>query len=101
MFMARNVTIAALLALGSMTAACTGAGGNVASASDNRSVGSVHQPVVQRTDYVMDVTADERMSVGERQRLTAWLPESPPNTASSSARARRSPPATSRRARCA
>lgn len=71
--MARNVTIAALLAVGSLTAACNGAGGQVASASENRSVDSVNQPVVQRTDYVMDVAADERMSVGERQRLIAWF----------------------------
>jgi pilus assembly protein CpaD len=71
--MARIVTIAALLAVGSFTAACTGAGGPVASASENRGLTSVNQPIVERTDYVMEVVADERLSVAERQRLTAWF----------------------------
>lgn len=41
----------------------------------NRSVDSVNQPVVQRTDYVFDVTADGAgmLSAGEQARLLDWF----------------------------
>lgn len=40
----------------------------------NRSVDSVHQPVVSRTDYVFDMSAGpDGLAVGERERLNGWL----------------------------
>jgi pilus assembly protein CpaD len=43
-------------------------------AADNRGVESVHQPVVARTDYSLDVqTAPSGLAPGEGQRLTGWL----------------------------
>lgn len=41
----------------------------------NRSLESVHQPVVQRTDYVFDVTpnGDGGLSEGEQARLLDWF----------------------------
>ncbi len=41
----------------------------------NRGVESVHQPVVQRTDYAMDVTTGYAgaLAPGERERLDAWF----------------------------
>jgi pilus assembly protein CpaD len=40
----------------------------------NRSVESVHQPVVSRTDYVFDMSAGpDGLAVGERERLNGWL----------------------------
>lgn len=59
------VLIAALLpalAIG----ACTG--------TENRSLESVHQPVVARTDYVFDVdTSGSALAPGEAQRLAGWM----------------------------
>lgn len=40
----------------------------------NRGMESVHQPVVQRTDYVIDVNASgDRLAPGERERLDGWF----------------------------
>lgn len=40
----------------------------------NRGMESLHQPVVQRTDYVIDVTAaGDRLAPGERERLDGWF----------------------------
>jgi len=39
----------------------------------NPSVYSVHQPVVQRTDYVLDVAAPGGLAPSEAARLQAWL----------------------------
>ncbi|MBA2918181.1 hypothetical protein GON01_04250 [Sphingomonas sp. MAH-20] len=40
----------------------------------NRGVESVHQPVVQRTDYVIDLaSAGDRLAQGERERLEGWF----------------------------
>ena len=40
----------------------------------NRGVESVHQPVVQRTDYAIDVATDAgRLRSGESQRLGGWM----------------------------
>ncbi|HEX8401221.1 MAG TPA: CpaD family pilus assembly lipoprotein, partial [Allosphingosinicella sp.] len=42
--------------------------------TQNRGLESVHQPVVSRSDYALDlVTARGGLAVGERQRLTGWL----------------------------
>jgi pilus assembly protein CpaD len=40
----------------------------------NRGMESVHQPVVQRTDYVIDLAAaGDRLAPGERDRLDGWF----------------------------
>lgn len=40
----------------------------------NRGMESVHQPVVQRTDYVIDVNASgDRLAPSERERLDGWF----------------------------
>ena len=40
----------------------------------NRGMESVHQPVVQRTDYVIDLASSgDRLAPGERDRLEGWF----------------------------
>jgi pilus assembly protein CpaD len=40
----------------------------------NRGLESVHQPVVQRTDYVIDLASSgDRLAPGERDRLDGWF----------------------------
>ena len=40
----------------------------------NRGMESVHQPVVQRSDYVIDLNAEgDRLAPGERARLEGWF----------------------------
>lgn len=71
--MARTLKFAALLALSGAVAACSPAGSDVASVS-NRSVDSVNQPVVQRTDYVLDLTAGNgSLPASEQARLADWF----------------------------
>lgn len=42
--------------------------------TSNRGMESVHQPVVQRTDYVIDLAASgDRLAAGERDRLDGWF----------------------------
>src|SRR3546814_4813715 len=43
--------------------------------AENRSMDSVHQPVVSRTDYVFDVrpNASGELSSGEMERLDGWF----------------------------
>src|SRR3546814_10136915 len=43
--------------------------------AENRSMDSVHQPVVSRTDYVFDVrpNASGELSSGEMERLAGWF----------------------------
>ncbi len=42
--------------------------------TSNRGMESVHQPVVQRTDYVMDlVSAGSGLAAGEQERLEGWF----------------------------
>jgi pilus assembly protein CpaD len=66
-------SLAALLAVGAALSACNAGGGDVASAS-NRSLDSVNQPVVQRTDYVLDLPAQSGgLSPAEAGRLDAWF----------------------------
>ncbi len=40
---------------------------------DNRSVESVHQPVVQRTDYTLDIAVSDGLSEAEAKQVSAWL----------------------------
>lgn len=71
--MVRFKNTAALLALG-LTAACgiDTHNGPVTQLS-NPTLTSVNQPVVQRTDYVLDLTAGGGIPEGERARLDAWF----------------------------
>ena len=60
----------AALALAFATGALAGAH----AATVNRSMESVHQPVVSRTDYVIDVQASPNgLAPGEADRLTGWF----------------------------
>lgn len=62
-------TILTATGLGLMLAAC-GPSGTV-----NRQMESVHQPVVQRTDYAIDLAAGpiDGLASGERERLEGWF----------------------------
>ena len=61
----RTAAAALALALGVGLAGC---------ASKNRSLDSVHQPVVQRTNYTLDVNAGPGgLSVPEQRRLADWF----------------------------
>jgi pilus assembly protein CpaD len=67
--MARTRNIAALLVLGATVAAC--GGGTIPA---NRTLYSVNQPVVQRTDYVLDLaTGPEGVPATEIARLHGWF----------------------------
>ncbi|SEM49710.1 pilus assembly protein CpaD [Sphingomonas gellani] len=45
-----------------------------ATGTQNRGLESFHQPVVSRSDYLLDLgTAGDRLATGEAQRLTGWL----------------------------
>jgi pilus assembly protein CpaD len=64
--MNRSVRSAALLALSLGVAACAG--------TENRGLESVHQPIVSRTDYALDVaTTSDGLGSGEAARLAGWL----------------------------
>ena len=74
--MSRTPTIAAIVALGLGVAGCstTPPPTNGLQARNNPSFYSVHQPVVQRTDFVFDVaTNGEGVSPAELARLDAWF----------------------------
>ncbi|WP_033919645.1 CpaD family pilus assembly lipoprotein [Sphingomonas sp. 37zxx] len=61
-----HLRLAAILLPAALLAGC---GGTL-----NRSVDSVHQPVVSRTDYVFDVqSSGQGLAEGERARLAGWL----------------------------
>lgn len=71
--MARLLTSAALLALGLSAGAC-GPVTNGLSPHYNPSISSVNQPVVQRTDYVLDVTSTAKgVPASEQDRLSDWF----------------------------
>jgi pilus assembly protein CpaD len=71
--MARTKSIAAILAIGVAVSALP-AGAKPRNGETNRSVNSIHQPVVQRTDFALDlVTQSDGLSAAERGRLHAWF----------------------------
>jgi pilus assembly protein CpaD len=54
--------------------ACASGPRGALTATNNPSLYSVHQPVVQRTDYVLDLDASgDTLSAAERARLTGWF----------------------------
>jgi pilus assembly protein CpaD len=70
MIMARTRNVAALLVLGATVAAC----GSATTAPPNRTLYSVNQPVVQRTDFVLDLaTGPEGVPETEVARLHGWF----------------------------
>jgi pilus assembly protein CpaD len=72
--MSRLIRIAAVSALGLTIAGCATGQPPALTARSNYSVYSVHQPVVEHTNYVFDVRVDgDRVSDAELGRLGAWL----------------------------
>lgn len=64
----RAVVTSTALILGLMLSGCSN------DSAQNRGLDSVHQPVVQRIDYVFDVgTSGERLAPGETTRLKGWF----------------------------
>lgn len=62
----RTLLIATGLAPALLVGACTG--------TSNRGLESVHQPVVSRTDYALDVaTGANGLAPGEERRLAGWM----------------------------
>jgi pilus assembly protein CpaD len=73
MIMSRIPTFAAILVVGLGAAACAPTNQEL-SAANNPSLYSVHQPVVQRTDFALDLpTQGDGLSASEQQRLDAWF----------------------------
>lgn len=69
----RHRTLAAAGALAALLAGCA-APNNALTAINNPSLYSVHQPVVERTDYVLDLaTSGAGLAAGERERLAGWF----------------------------
>ena len=64
---ASSKSLAALVAFGALAAF------PVQAAEINKSLNSVNQPVVQRSDYVLDLSAQNGLSPAERSRLDAWF----------------------------
>jgi pilus assembly protein CpaD len=62
----RSFLFATLVAPALLLGGCMG--------TENRGLESVHQPVVARSDYALDVaTAGGRLAPGERHRLAGWM----------------------------
>ncbi len=72
--MSRLIRIAAVSALGLTIAGCATGQPQTLNARSNYSVYSVHQPVVEHTNYVFDLRVDgDRVSEAELNRLGAWF----------------------------
>ena len=72
--MSRLIRIAAVSALGLSIAGCATQQPPTLTARTNYSVYSVHQPVVEHTNYVFDLRVDgDRVSDAELGRLAAWF----------------------------
>ena len=72
--MSRLIKIAAVSALGLAAAGCSTGQPAQLNARSNYSVYSVHQPVVEHTNYVFDLRVDgDRVSDSELNRLGAWF----------------------------
>ena len=71
--MSRIPTFAAVVALGLGAAACAPTNQEL-SATNNPSLYSVHQPIVERSDFALDLTTSgDGLSASEQQRLDAWF----------------------------
>lgn len=70
----RARTLAALLAAGTVLAGCQSSPNGPITAANNPSLYSVHQPVVERTDFVLDLDASgDALSPSEQARLLGWF----------------------------
>lgn len=73
--MARTTTFSALLVAGSLLAGCASTGTDTAGLeTPNRSVDSINQPVVQRTDFALDLGSQgDSLGSAEQARLAGWF----------------------------
>ena len=74
--MSRTKATVALLVATTALGACTSGGtyGGHNGVEPNRSIYSVNQPVVERTEYVIDLASSgSGLAAGERERLDAWF----------------------------
>lgn len=73
--MARIPSLAVIAGLSALAAGCTQPVATHAELTPtyNPSVYSVHQPVVQRTDYVLDLAGGNGLAPSEAARLQAWF----------------------------
>ena len=72
--MSRLIRIAAVSAIGLAMAGCSTGQPRTLNAASNYSVYSVHQPVVERNNYVFDLRVEgDRVSEAELNRLAAWF----------------------------
>jgi pilus assembly protein CpaD len=70
----RRVQLTATLLIATSLAGCASGPSGPVTARNNPSLYSVHQPVIQRNDYVLDLDASgDSLSVSEQARLAAWL----------------------------
>jgi len=70
----RARSLAATLLVGAALAGCTTNPSGPITAANNPSLYSVHQPVVERTDYVLDLDASgDHLSASEQARLIGWF----------------------------
>jgi pilus assembly protein CpaD len=70
----RTLTAVAALSLGFGLAGCVSPRTNELTAANNPSLYSVHQPVVERSDFVLDLATDNgRVSRAEIERLHGWF----------------------------
>ena len=73
--MARALPLLLLIAGSTLAAGCAQSAAQTPglTAAHNPSVYSVHQPVVQRTDFVLDLAAPDGLAPSEAARLQGWL----------------------------
>lgn len=72
--MSRIKTFASIALIAGTASACAAPAANELSATNNPSIYSVHQPVVERTDFVLDVQTDARgLPAAEADRLRGWF----------------------------
>lgn len=70
----RRAQLTATLLIAAGLAGCASGPSGPVTARNNPSLYSVHQPVIQRNDYVLDLDASgDTLSVSEQARLAAWL----------------------------
>jgi pilus assembly protein CpaD len=72
--MSRFITLAAVSVIGLAVAGCAAQPRGELTAANNTSVYSLHQPVVEHTNFVFDVAANgDRVADAELDRLSAWF----------------------------
>jgi pilus assembly protein CpaD len=72
--MSRFITLAAVSVIGLAAGGCASQPQGALTAANNTSVYSLHQPVVEHTNFVFDVAANgDRVADAELDRLAAWF----------------------------